>query len=214
MAACAADCTFNGYDFNGDNKCVRVFGTPKGTYTTETCSAAADCDRLTGKCKEGTIYDSMAVCAPNCQPNGFEKKLTDPIDCHPVYGKYAGGYSDDKCTNAIARFRMSAKGNSCEAVGADEVVVAGALYPSAQRCVSMNADKMTANYDYASNSCTVVGDGSGNCVSLAECMRKIIPPPTAKSGGQTVNIVVLSVALGLSFIFLLIMIFMVRGRCA
>jgi hypothetical protein len=218
MAACDPDCQRNGYDLNGDDTCVPVYGAP-GTYTNDKCDAAvvrADCDRL-GGCKEGnaeSMYDSMAVCAPNCHPNGFDKDT----GCHPVYGEYPGGYSDANCTSPVARFRVSANGNSCEAVGADEVVVAGALYPSMVRCVSMNADKMTANYDYASNSCSVVADGSGNCVSLAECTRRIIhmppAPPQANYAGQTVNIVVLSVALGLSFIFLMIMIFMVRGRCS
>ena len=217
--ACSAVCKDNGYDLK-DNKCVVVHGDPKGVYTTPECKGF-DCNRNTG-CVSGTEdspYATQAACDSACKPNGYEKNRAG--ECHTVFGDYPGGYVDEKCTSVQNRFKVM--GNACVAVppGQPVDVCNSNVYPSVERCAATNANKMTANYDVASNSCRLVADGSGNSASLAACQKKImgrfpeipIALTKPKYDTKTVNIVVLSVALGLSVLFLGVMCFMVRRRC-
>ena len=217
--ACRAVCKDNGYDLK-DNKCVVVYGDPKGVYTTSECKGF-DCNRNTG-CVSGTEdspYATQAACDSACKPNGYEKNRAG--ECHTVFGDYPGGYVDEKCTSVQNRFKVM--GNACVAVppGQPVDVCNSNVYPSVERCAATNANKMTANYDVASNSCRLVADGSGNSASLAACQKKImgrfpeipIALTKPKYDTKTVNIVVLSVALGLSVLFLGVMCFMVRRRC-
>ena len=217
--ACSAVCKDNGYDLK-DNKCVVVHGDPKGVYTTSECKGF-DCNRNTG-CVSGTEdspYATQAACDSACKPNGYDKNRAG--ECHTVFGDYPGGYVDEKCTSVQNRFKVM--GNACVAVppGQPVDVCNSNVYPSVERCAATNANKMTANYDVASNSCRLVADGSGNSASLAACQKKImgrfpeipIALTKPKYDTKTVNIVVLSVALGLSVLFLGVMCFMVRRRC-
>jgi hypothetical protein len=217
--ACSAVCKENGYDFKG-NKCVVVHGDPKGVYTTPECKGF-DCNRESG-CVLGTessLYVTKDTCDSSCGPNGYDKNREG--GCLQVYGNYPGGYEDDKCQTVKSRFKLM--GNACVAVQPGQPVdVCNTIYPSLDTCAIMNASKMTAKYDVASNSCSVVADGSGNSPSMAECKKQITNTPLPlipialtkpKYDTKTVNIVVLSVALGLSVMFMVVMCFMVKRRC-
>ena len=217
--ACSAVCKENGYDFKG-NKCVVVHGDPKGVYATPECKRF-DCNRESG-CVLGTessLYDTKDTCDSSCGPNGYDKNREG--GCLQVYGNYPGGYEDDKCQTVKSRFKLM--GNACVAVQPGQPVdVCNTIYPSLDTCAIMNASKMTAKYDVASNSCSVVADGSGNSPSMAECKKQITNTPLPlipialtkpKYDTKTVNIVVLSVALGLSVMFMVVMCFMVKRRC-
>jgi hypothetical protein len=217
--ACSAVCKENGYDFKG-NKCVVVHGDPKGVYATPECKRF-DCNRESG-CVLGTessLYATKDTCDSSCGPNGYDKNREG--GCLQVYGNYPGGYEDDKCQTVKSRFKLM--GNACVAVQPGQPVdVCNTIYPSSDTCAIMNASKMTAKYDVASNSCSVVADGSGNSPSMAECKKQITNTPLPlipialtkpKYDTKTVNIVVLSVALGLSVMFMVVMCFMVKRRC-